>query len=325
METSLTAETVTLPKERTYFIILAVFSCVVWLLCTVTIFPLIGLAIGGFVVWLAHGMLIARLKSEAVKVNAEQLPELASAFASVCEDLKLKTVPDLYLMQAGGVLNAFATRFSARDFVVVYSDLLEAYGAGSGEIRFLLGHEIGHVRSRHIFKNMLLIPGLFLPLLGSAYSRACESSCDRHGSLASRDADASVRAMMILSGGRDAGKALVAEPFSAQHHSARGFFVSLHELFSSYPTLSKRVSDLLDLRNNRATPRPPRHPLAYVLALFCPGARYGIFGVLMTFYLVFIFAGIGLPVIMKVKQRAQALQHRQQQRAAEPAEATPTP
>jgi hypothetical protein len=120
-------------------------------------------------------------------------------------------------------------------------------------------------------------------------------------------------AMMILSGGRDPGKTMAAEPFSAQHHAARGFFVSLHELFSSYPTLSKRVSDLLDLRNDRVTPRPSRNPLAYLLALGCPGARYGVIGVVITFYLVFIFAGIGLPLFTKARERAQALQHHRQQ------------
>ena len=70
-------------------------------------------------------------------------------------------------MQAGGILNAFATRFAARDFVVLYSDILEAYGVDSGEIRFLLGHEIGHIRSKHILKNMILLPGLLLPLLAA--------------------------------------------------------------------------------------------------------------------------------------------------------------
>src|SRR5712671_5388144 len=132
METSLTPENLTLPKERTYFTILAIFSCTVWLVCTVTIFPLIGLAIGGFVMWLVHGLLIARLKSDAVKVDENQLPQLARSFAAVCQELKVAKVPDLYVMQAGGLLNAFATRFSARDFVVVFSDLLEAYGAESG-------------------------------------------------------------------------------------------------------------------------------------------------------------------------------------------------
>lgn len=306
MEETLTPGNLTLPKERTLFTITLVFSCLVWLLCIVSIAPIIGMAIGGFLLWFGHGLLIARIKSEGVKLDANQSPGLSQVFAEVCGRLNLSRVPDLYLMQAGGVLNAFATRFCARDFVVLYSDILEAYGPDSGEIRFLLGHEIGHVRSKHIFKNVLLLPGLFLPLLGSAYSRACESSCDRHGAFASQDEAASVRAMMILSGGKEAGRNLLAEAFSNQHHASRGFFVSLHELFSPYPTLSKRVSDLLDLQKRQLTPRPARNPFAYILALFCPGARFGVFGILFSLYLIVIVSTAGLlPLMTKMREAAE--------------------
>jgi Zn-dependent protease with chaperone function len=306
MAEELTPENLTLSKERTFFIVTLIFSCIVWLVCTITIFPIITLACGAFVMWLLHGLLIGRIKSEAVKLDVNQTPGLNQVFAGVCARLQVSRVPDLYLMQAGGILNAFATRHCARDFVVLYSDILEAYGADSGEIKFLLGHEIGHIRSKHIMKNMLLLPGLFLPLLGSAYNRACESSCDRHGTFASQDEAASVRAMMILSGGKEAGRDLLAEAFSNQHHKSRGFFVSLHELFSSYPTLSKRVSDLLDLQNHQTTPRPPRHPFAYLLALFVPGVRFGVLGVALTLYLFIILSSVALPMVTKFEQRARA-------------------
>jgi hypothetical protein len=249
--------------------------------------------------------LIARIKSEAVKLDINQTPRLSHVFTDVCARLGVAEVPDLYLIQAGGVLNAFATRFCARDFVVLYSDLLEAYGPDSGEIRFLLGHEIGHIRSKHIIKNMFLMPGLFLPLLGSAYNRACESSCDRHGAYASQDEAASVRAMMILSGGKEVGRNLLADAFSNQHHAARGFFVSLHELLSSYPTMSKRVSDLVDLQKRQNRPRPARNPFAYPVALFCPGARFGALGILISFYIVVISLTTFLPAANKVRQEAK--------------------
>jgi Zn-dependent protease with chaperone function len=318
MEIPLTPTNLTLTKERTYFVILLVFSCLLWLVCAITIVPIIGLLSGGFIVWLLHGVLVARIKSEAVKLDANQMPELNKAFANICARLNVLRIPELYLMQQGGALNAFATRHCARDFVVLYSDLLEAYGPESDEIKFLLGHEIGHIRSRHILKNVLLLPGLFLPLLGSAYSRACESSCDRHGAFASENAESSVRAMMILSGGKHVGRDLVADAFSIQHHRSRGFFVSLHELFSSYPTLSKRVSDLLDIEHNRVTPKPGRNPLAILIGLFLPGARFGIIGVLIVFYLVIIFASVAVPAFVKAKKQAQALIQQQQEKLKAP-------
>lgn len=306
MDEALNPKNLTLPRERTLFLITIIFSGVIWLICTVTIFPIVGLLFGAFFMWFVHGLLIARIKSEAVRLDSHQTPGLNQVFSEVCSRLNLAHPPDLYLMQGGGVLNAFATRFCARDFVVLYSDILEAYGADSGEIRFLLGHEIGHVRSKHILKNILLLPGLFLPLLGSAYNRACESSCDRHGAFASQDEAASVRAMMILSGGKQAGRQLLAEAFSNQHHGSRGFFVSLHELLSSYPTLSKRVSDLLDLQKRQRTPRPSKNFFAYFIGLFVPGARFGPLGILICFYIFFITLSMALPVVTKIRQRAES-------------------
>jgi len=303
----LSPESLTLGKEKTYFAILAVFSGLVWLLCIVSIVPIAFALIFSVLGWLAHGLLIARIKSEAVRLDANQLPELASAFAEICSRVGLQNIPELYLMQSGGILNAFATRHCARDFVVIYSDILEAYGAQSGEIKFLLGHEIGHIRSRHILKQMMLLPGMFLPLIGSAYARACESSCDRFGAFASGDAEASVRAMMILSGGKYAGRQLMADAFSNQHHASRGFFVSLHELFSGYPTLSKRVSDLLDLQRGELRPQAQRNPLAYLVALFCPAARFGVAGVIMTAYLAMLMA-IAVPNFLRARERAKAMQ-----------------
>ena len=113
---------------------------------------------------------------------------------------------------------------------------------------------------------------------------------------------------MILSGGKEAGRALMADAFSNQHHVERGFFISLHELFSAYPTLSKRVSDLLDLHLGRSTPKPGRNPLAYLIGLFCPGMRYGVFGLLMTVYMVAIFASFAIPASTKALERAKAAQ-----------------
>ena len=119
MEGVLNPTTLTLNKERTYFLILLIFSCFVWLICTITIVPIIALLGGGFVVWLLHGMLVARIKSEGVKLDADQMPELSRAFANVCVKLNVLRIPELYLMQEGGALNAFATRHCARDFVVL--------------------------------------------------------------------------------------------------------------------------------------------------------------------------------------------------------------
>jgi hypothetical protein len=104
MEFPLTPANLTLSKERTYFTILVVFSGVVWLALIITIAPIIGLVIGGGLMWLVHGLFVARIKSEGVKLDANQLPELNRAFAQVCAQLNLLRIPELYLMQSGRCL-----------------------------------------------------------------------------------------------------------------------------------------------------------------------------------------------------------------------------
>ncbi len=297
-------------KEGTYFALVLVISIIAWLALALSIVGLFYAALFGFIFWIGNGLLTAHLRAEAVLVNRDQLPELHGAFEEVCSRLGVKEAPALYVLQSGGLLNAFATRFAGRDFVVVYSDILEALGGASAEMRFILGHEIGHLKSRHIFKQIVLAPGLLFPLVGPAYRRAWETSCDRYGAFAAQDGDAAVRAMLVLSGGRQHGPLLNAGAFSAQHHEHRGFFVSLHELTSTYPTLSRRVTDLLALKDGSRPAAPRRNPFAYFFALFMPGGNLAGGGGAATMMVMVVFMGMmaamAIPAFAKVRDTAQS-------------------
>lgn len=299
----LTPKTLTAAKERTYFVFVVLASVLVWGLLAVTIFGLIYAAIFAVFLWLGNGLMTARLRSEAIQVTEHQIPELDASFREVCARLGMTQVPALYVVQAGGALNAFAARHAGRDFVVVFSDFLEALGPDSPEMKFILGHELGHLKSRHILKHILLAPGLFFPLLGPAYRRSWESSCDRHGAFAAADIGSAVRAMLTLSGGRERGRSLNAEAFASQHRDERGFFVSLHELISTYPTLSRRVTDLLALKDAAPAPSPARHPFAYLLALFVPGGQSAApANALIVVVVIGLLAAMAIPAFQKVRQ-----------------------
>lgn len=305
----LSPNNLTLPKEGTYFTVVLILSILFWALIAVSIVGIFYALLIGFFVWLGNGLLIAYLRSEAVRVSERQLPDLHATFREVCRQLGVTQPPALYVLQAGGMLNAFATRFAGRDFVVVYSDFLEALGPASREMKFILGHELGHIKSRHVLKQFFLAPGLFCPLAGPAYRRAWESSCDRYGAFAAQDVEGSVRAMMVLGGGPQHGPSLDASAFAGQLTEERGFFVSLHELTSTYPTLSRRVSDLLALGPGAPAPQPARNPFAYFFALFMPGGNVGGGGgpVAAMFFVVMIglLAAMAIPAFQKVRQNAQ--------------------
>lgn len=300
----LTPENLTLPKEKTYFNILRVVAIILWVGITATCFGLPYALLIGLIIWLANGLLVAHLRSEGVQVSAEQFPELYKTYRDVLATFNLKEEPELYVIQSNGVLNAFATRHSGRDFVVIYSSILADYGYESAEIRFLIGHEIGHIQAKHLLKRLLLVPAVILPWLPPAYSRACEASSDRYGALAAGDIDGAISAMMTLSAGKIPASKMSATAFAAQHFRQRGFFISWHELNSFYPTLSQRVSNLLAIKTGTFQPSPGRHPLAYFFTLF--NLRN-----LLVIYVVAIIAAIALPNF--VRAREQALKMRQQQ------------
>jgi len=279
------------PREDRYFTVLLVISILIWGLVVVTCIGLPYILLIGFFLWLANGLLVARLRSEGVEITAEQEPGLYRSLQEVGARLGLTTLPRLYIIQAEGALNAFTTRHSSRNFIVIYSDMLQACGSESAEVKFVLGHEIGHIQRQHVLKYLLLLPGRIMPLIGDAYSRACERTCDRYGATGAVDPDGAIRAMMMLSAGPQYGKTLNAEKFAAQHFSERGFFVSWHELTSAYPTLSQRVATLLAIKNGASPQQPPRHPLAYVFALFTlSGPGGGFASMLLTMIVILCLA-----------------------------------
>ncbi len=297
---TLTHENLVHPREGTYFTVLLVLSCLLWLCCLLFILVLPFVALAG---WCVHGLLIARLRSESVRVTAEQYPEMHATFLEVCEKLGLKEVPELYILQAGGFLNAFATRFTGRNFVVIYSSMVEILGGSGPLMKFLMGHEVGHIHRNHLLKKLALAPGTIVPLLYQAYHRACESTCDRYGAYASDDLNASMQALTVLASGRAAAHVDTGH-FAVQHFNARGFFVSWHELASTYPTLSQRVAQMLGFADAQYAQKPSRHFLAYPCA-FLFNIRNLIFA-----YLILV---ISLGPITAGVQAAQRAQERQRE------------
>src|ERR1035437_8583618 len=92
-------------RENTYFALALAISIVVWLVCAVTVFPILIVGIVGFFLWLGNGLLVAQLRADAVKVDGTQMADLAETLARVCKKLEIGQIPDLYILQSGGLLN----------------------------------------------------------------------------------------------------------------------------------------------------------------------------------------------------------------------------
>jgi Zn-dependent protease with chaperone function len=120
----------------------------------------------------AQSALVSYLKGTAVQITPAQFPDLYQRIEVCCQRLGLAPVPEAYLLQMGGAFNAFATRFLGNNFIVLYSDVVDALEERPDAINFYIGHEIGHIKRNHLRWSALLAPAALLPLLGAAYARA---------------------------------------------------------------------------------------------------------------------------------------------------------
>jgi len=301
------AATLRLPREQKLFLICFVFSLLAWIALVVSMVGLVyGLAIGFFLL-AAHAMLLAYIKGHAIKLSNQQLPDLYARVRVACTSLGLQQVPDVYVMQAGGMLNAFATKFLGRNFVVIYSDLLEACDEQSKEIDMIIGHELGHLALGHLKWLLFLAPGKILPWIGSAYSRACEYSCDRCGLEVVGNLNAASRGLVVLATGGKYASRVNLHQFVKQAEDNSGFWGTIYELNASHPFLPKRVAALVNFKNPGAVKVPRRSPLAYPVAplfgMVVPGGAAA--GPLVAVVIIGILAAVAIPQFQQYQARAQ--------------------
>lgn len=282
-------------REHTLGTITLVLGILGWLLLIVgTVgFALIALAIGFLVYLFMHSALIAHIKGNGVELSEAQFPDLHAQFVACCERLKLETRPQAYVLNGNGGMNAFATKFLKTEYVVLLSDVVDAMDKHPDGVRFYLGHELGHLRMKHISGHFFRWPALWLPLLGAAYSRARESTCDRHGLACSTSPENAARALAALAAGSQRWQQLDLPKYMRQVKHTTGFWMSFHELTAAYPWLTKRVARVI----NPEAKLPERNGFAYAVAALVPfaGRLGGGFGFLILVYIIGVLAAIAIP------------------------------
>lgn len=283
------------PHERVLGTITLVIGLLIWLCLIVGTFggALIGLGIGFVLYLFTQSALIAHIKGNGIELSEAQYPDLYAQFTACCERLQLKTSPQAFILNGNGGLNAFATKFLGAQFVVLLSDVVDAMDKHADGVRFYIGHELGHLRMKHLSGLLLRWPALWLPLLGAAYSRARESTCDRHGLACCDSTDGAAHALAALSAGGKRWDRINFPAYLRQAAHSSGFWMSFHELTAGYPWLTKRTARVLDIN----APMPRRHGFAYLLAALVPYAgRLGAgFGFLILVYIVGVLAAIAIP------------------------------
>jgi Zn-dependent protease with chaperone function len=260
----LTIDQVVYTRERVLFAVMVVLSLLLYGYLGLLAFS--DVSTGGVIVFyglllalasfLAHGFAVGRIRGNGVLVSETQFPLLHRLVTDHAQQLGLKYVPRVYVLEAGGVLNAFATKLLGGKFVIVYADVLaSAVRRSEAAVSFIVAHELGHHWRRHLTWRWLIAPARLVPYLGSAYSRACEYACDRVGAYC--EPDGAIEGLLMLAAGTWLDVHVNVKEFASQAESDRGFWISRAELISSHPRLPKRVAALLAL----GVPSPVTQPL----------------------------------------------------------------
>lgn len=146
----------------------------------------------------------AEIISRATQVTHQTAPALAKVAAECGQ--KLNTGPYQLYVLPSNQLNAYTFGFTDPRVVVLYSPLLKVMD--ESELRFILGHELGHILFNHTWINTLLggMGGIPLSLEIALvfifafrwWNRACEYSCDRAGLLACGSLEKATSALVKL-------------------------------------------------------------------------------------------------------------------------------
>lgn len=186
------------------------------------------------------------LMEQATAVTPQNVPVLAAIVQDCVNRVRPGAVQVFVVREKQ--LNAYTFGLSSPHSIVLYSPLLKVMDAD--ELRFIIGHEMGHVALGHTWINSLLGGMAGVPTsLGAAvilvfafrwWNRACEYSADRSGLLACRDPQKAVSAMLKLVAGPNS-LDYAMQTVDAQDDSIKNV---LAESLSTHPMLIRRINEL---------------------------------------------------------------------------------
>ncbi|MGC5326032.1 M48 family metallopeptidase [Brevibacillus sp. SYSU BS000544] len=236
-------------NEKTYFTIAVIVSVIIYLSLIISLVGIFYIIIGVLITFFLHGLMIGSIRSNGVKLTEMQFPIIHKKVVDLCRQLDIREIPDVFIIQSNGILNAFATRFFGRNFVVLYSDIVELIEAeGEEELTFVIAHELAHIKRKHVSKQLLILPALWVPFLGNAYSRACEYTCDRMAAVYTGNPEAAMNGLSILAIGKILYKRMNRADYLMQSNKERGFFVWLSHVMSTHPPLPLRIMEIERLK-----------------------------------------------------------------------------
>jgi Zn-dependent protease with chaperone function len=189
----------------------------------------------------------ASVRGSAVELSPQQYGDLYRTADDFAHRLGLPRRPSLFLANGNGTLNAFAAQATGHDYVVIANELfVNLHQNNRDGLRFILGHELGHIRLHHVslWYQLSVAYSERIPILGPTLSRLREYSCDRHGAHLSPHG---ATGLILLASGRYTENDVNIDELVRQGQRLHGFWVTLAILPRSHPFTVRRLERLYQL------------------------------------------------------------------------------
>ena len=203
--------------------------------------------------------------ASAVRVSSKQFRNLYKLHEEACSILDMSYKPELYVAYSP-FLNAGAIGLD-KPFIVINSSALEIFD--NEELLFLIGHELGHIKSNHVKYKTLLYLLLNSSRISSSlpmsqlvvwtitnllleWDRKSELSADRAGLLVVQDPDVSIKSLMKMAGGikteeMDVGEFIQqSKEYSQLGSAVDSVYKILNVVGRTHPLPVTRVAELIE-------------------------------------------------------------------------------
>lgn len=232
-------------NEKKYFWLVLIISMMTYVVLALSIVGILVLVLLTLLSLFFNALMLANIRLNAVKISADQFPEVFGKAGELCRKMQIDKIPDIYVYQSGGMLNAFATRFFGRDMVVIYAEIFELYDTDQEDVlSFVLAHELAHIKRNHLTKQVLILPAMWIPGVAELYLRACEYTCDRYAAYYTENSAAAKNSLTMLAIGKQLYLHVNKEQYMKQLNEEKGFFVWLCQILSTHPPLPKRIDEI---------------------------------------------------------------------------------
>lgn len=209
------------------------------------------LAVAGLSLPVVAGVVIIRWTywrqiANGVEITGQVLPEIHTIHADLVARLRLGHMPRVYVANGNGTVNALASKCRIRHgYVVLSSDLVDiGYEHGDlATIRFVLAHELAHIKCGHVNlwrTGITALPRLLR--LDRSLTRAQEYTADRTAACLAPEG---ARGMLALYAGKRVYRHIDFDAYLQSVGNHRdGFWLGLVNLLSDHAVGFRRLTAL---------------------------------------------------------------------------------